>query len=78
MIGGRYLGRWAKQQWQSGVDEIVLITLERAGSLPRMRLTGMLVGMRETCPALETVTVTHVDGDGKMADSSKPCAAICV
>jgi ribose transport system substrate-binding protein len=69
LMGGRYLGRWAKQQWQSNVDEIVLITLERAGSLPRMRLTGMLVGMRDACPALEHVSVTHVDGDGKMADS---------
>ena len=52
LIGGRYLGRWAKQQWQSHVDEIVLITLARAGSLPRMRLTGMLVGMRDVSPAL--------------------------
>jgi ribose transport system substrate-binding protein len=69
LIGGRYLGRWARQQWQSTVDEIVLITLERAGSLPRMRLTGMLVGMRETCASLENVPVTHLDGDGKMADT---------
>jgi ribose transport system substrate-binding protein len=69
LIGGRYIGRWAKQQWQSHVDEIVLITLERAGGLPRMRLTGMLVGMRETCTALENVPVTYIDGDGKMADS---------
>ena len=69
LIGGRYLGRWAKQQWQSSVDEIVLITLERAGSLPRMRLTGMLVGMRETCPQLENVEVTYIEGDGKMADT---------
>jgi ribose transport system substrate-binding protein len=69
LIGGRYIGRWAKQQWQAHVDEIVLITLERAGGLPRMRLTGMLVGMRETCTALESVPVTYIDGDGKMADS---------
>ena len=69
LIGGRYLGRWAKQQWQSNVDEIVLITLERAGSLPRMRLTGMLVGMRETCPHLENVEVTYVEGDGKMGET---------
>ena len=54
LIGGRYLGRWAKQQWQSNVDEIMLITLERAGSLPRMRLTGMLVGMRDACPPSST------------------------
>jgi ribose transport system substrate-binding protein len=69
LIGGRYLGRWAKQQWQSNVEEIILITLDRAGSLPRMRVTGMLTGMREACPALESVKVTHIDGDGKMADT---------
>ena len=34
-----------------------------------MRLTGMLVGMRETCPALENVQVTYLEGDGKMADT---------
>src|SRR5688572_25771957 len=44
LIGGRHLGRWAKQCWHSEVDEIVMIALERAGSLPKMRLTGMLVG----------------------------------
>jgi ribose transport system substrate-binding protein len=69
LIGGRYLGRWAKQQWQSNVDEIILITLERAGSLPRIRLTGMLNGMRDTCPPLDQAPVTYIDGDGKMADS---------
>src|SRR5712692_6568976 len=53
LIGGRYLGRWVKQQWHAAVDEIVLISLNRAGSLPKMRLTGMLVGMKETCPSLE-------------------------
>lgn len=47
LIGGRQLGRWAKHRWQSQVDEIVLMALPRAGSLPKMRLTGMLVGMKE-------------------------------
>ena len=46
LIGGRHLGRWAKQHWHSDIDEIVLLALERAGSLPKMRLTGMLVGMK--------------------------------
>src|SRR5499433_4323344 len=36
LIGGRYLGRWARQHWQSAVDEIVFMALARAGSLPRM------------------------------------------
>src|SRR6187402_840643 len=30
LIGGRHLGRWAKQNWHSDVSEIVLLALERA------------------------------------------------
>jgi len=69
LIGGRYLGRWAKQRWQGEVDEIVLVALKRAGSLPQMRLTGMLVGMKEVCPHLEDRRVTYLDGDGVLGDS---------
>jgi ribose transport system substrate-binding protein len=69
LIGGRHLGKWAKQQWHSGIDEIVLIALQRAGSLPKMRLTGMLVGMKEVFPQLENSRVTYVDGDGRLGDS---------
>jgi ribose transport system substrate-binding protein len=69
LIGGRHLGRWAKLQRSGDGDEIVLITLDRAGSLPRMRLTGMLVGMREAYPALENCGVAYLDGDGKLGES---------
>jgi ribose transport system substrate-binding protein len=69
LIGGRHLGRWAKQQRCSDADEVILITLDRAGSLPRMRLTGMLVGMKDAYPPLETCKVTYLDGDGKLGDS---------
>src|SRR5438309_6411150 len=47
LIGGRYTGSWAKQHWGGEVDEIVLVALRRAGSLPQMRMTGMLVGMKD-------------------------------
>ena len=69
LIGGRHLGRWAKQQRYTDADEIILLTLDRAGSLPRMRLTGMLVGMKEAHPALENCAVTYLDGDGKLGES---------
>jgi ribose transport system substrate-binding protein len=69
MIGGRYLGRWAKQHWHAAVDEIVLVALKRAGHLPQMRLTGMLVGMKEICPQLENCPVTFLDGNGVLGDS---------
>ena len=69
LIGGRYLGRWAKQRWEGEVDEIVLVVLKRAGSLPQMRMTGMLVGMKEVFPQLENCRVTYLDGDGKLGES---------
>jgi len=69
LIGGRYLGRWARHRWNSEVDDIVLVELKRAGSLPQMRLTGMLVGMKEACPHLEACRVTYLDGDGVLGDS---------
>src|SRR6187431_2788717 len=69
LIGGRHLGRWARQQRYSDQDEIVFIALDRAGNLPKMRLTGMLVGMKELYPALENCRVTYLDGDGKLGES---------
>jgi ribose transport system substrate-binding protein len=69
LIGGRFLGRWAKQHWQGQVDEIILLALARAGALPKMRLTGMLVGLKEILPALENTRVTYLDGDGVFSQS---------
>jgi ribose transport system substrate-binding protein len=69
LIGGRYMGRWAKDNWDSEVDEIVMVALERAGSLPKMRLTGMLAGIKEIIPSVENCRIAWVDGDGKFAES---------
>ena len=69
LIGGRFLGRWAKQHWQGQVDEIILMALARAGALPKMRLTGMLVGLKEIVPALEDTKVTFLEGDGVFSES---------
>jgi len=68
-IGGRYLGRWARHHWHGDVDEIVVVALQRAGSLPQMRLTGMLFGMKEACPPLEACRVMSIDGNGVLGDS---------
>ena len=69
LIGGRYLGRWVKEHWHSEVDEIVLLELPRAGSLPRMRLTGMLVGLNLVLPNAKSCRVTYLDGDGNLGPS---------
>ena len=69
LIGGRYLGRWAKENWQSKVDEIILLELPRAGSLPQMRLTGILVGINLSLPSAKNCRITHLNGDGEMGPS---------
>jgi ribose transport system substrate-binding protein len=69
LIGGKYMGRWVKEHWQSGLDEILLLELQRAGSLPRMRLSGMLVGINLVVPAVASGRVSYLDGDGELAPS---------
>src|SRR5690606_3686519 len=53
LIGGRALGRWAKRYWDGQVDQILLLELPKAGTVPGTRLTGMLAGIREVLPQSE-------------------------
>ena len=69
LIGGKYLGRWVKEHWQSVVDEIILLELKRAGNLPRMRLSGLLVGINMVLPSAANCRVTHLEGDGELGPS---------
>jgi ribose transport system substrate-binding protein len=71
LIGGHALGRWARQHWDGRVDSIILMELPRAGAIPRARLTGMLVGIRDVLPHLETCPVVYLDGDGCFEPSWK-------
>src|SRR5215471_19010943 len=61
LIGGRYLGRWAKQAWQGAVAQIMMLDLCRAGTIPRTRLAGMVYGIREV---LGQIPAVFLDGDG--------------
>jgi ribose transport system substrate-binding protein len=65
LLGGRHLGRWAKKQWNSAVDEILMIELARAGPLPQARIRGMLAGIHETIKLPEKCQTIHLDGDGQ-------------
>src|SRR5437660_10287482 len=69
LIGGRYLGRWVKEHWHSEVDEILLLELKRAGNLPRMRLSGLLVGINLVLPSAANCRVTYLEGDGGLGPS---------
>ena len=67
LIGGRALGKWAKENWTGIVDEILLIEERIAGPLPQARLTGAMTGIREVLPDIGRAAVTRFDGKGAFA-----------
>jgi ribose transport system substrate-binding protein len=69
LIAGRYLGRWAETNWRGKVDEVILLGLPMAGSLPASRLTGALLGLREIMPCITDDQVRLLNGDGKLEAS---------
>jgi ribose transport system substrate-binding protein len=69
LIGGRHLGRWAAKQWHGTVDEVLLIELARAGSVPQARMRGMLEGIHDVLPVPDSCRVLHLDGDGQFGQS---------
>ncbi|MDP9171479.1 MAG: substrate-binding domain-containing protein [Acidobacteriota bacterium] len=69
LIGGHYLGRWAKRHWNGEVDEVLLIELHRAGSLPKARIRGLLAGLSEVMRLQERCKTVPIDGDGQFQTS---------
>src|SRR5262249_49977671 len=63
--GGNYLGRWAKRHWNGEVDEILLIELHRAGSLPKARIRGIVNGIAEAIRIPDRCRTVSIDGDGQ-------------
>ncbi len=64
LIGGRALGRWAKENWAGKVEEILQVELPLAGPLPQLRITGMLAGLGEVLPGIKRVPASRLDGKG--------------
>jgi ribose transport system substrate-binding protein len=65
LLAGRCLGRWANAHWAGHVDEILLLELARAGSLPHGRIRGVLTGIHETVHGADSCRVVSLDGDGE-------------
>jgi ribose transport system substrate-binding protein len=65
LLAGRHLGRWAKQQWNGQADEVLLLELARAGSLPAARVRGIVAGLRETLHGSGAWPIVSIDGDGQ-------------
>ena len=65
LMAGHYLGRWAKRHWEGEIDEVLLIELNRAGSLPKARMRGMTTGITEVLRMPEGTRTISLDGDGQ-------------
>jgi len=64
LMAGHYLARYA-QRWNGRVDEVLLLEIGRAGSLPAARMKGVLAGIREADPATGGLPVVTIDADGQ-------------
>jgi ribose transport system substrate-binding protein len=69
LLAGRTLARYARQQWNGKVDEVLLLEIARAGSLPHARLKGVLAGIHETLRDTQGCPVVTIDGDGQFKTS---------
>lgn len=63
--GGRFLGRWARQHWDGKPDEVLLLELQIAGSVPQLRLAGTAAGIREVIPRIRPEQFISLDVKGE-------------
>src|SRR5208283_1946955 len=54
---GKTLGKWAKQYWNSAVDQVLLLEISMGGPVLHSRLAGVVVGLQEV---LEGVTDAQI------------------
>jgi ribose transport system substrate-binding protein len=64
LIGGKALGRWARENWNGQVDQLVLVALPIAGSLLELRLVGMVDGLRSELPKILETPSARLNGSG--------------
>jgi ribose transport system substrate-binding protein len=65
LIAGRHLARWAKQHWGGRVDQLLLLELARAGSVPAARLRGAVAGTRDVLHEAAAWPIVAIDCDGQ-------------
>ncbi len=66
VIGGQGMARWLKQNWKGEVASALLIEEDAAGPLVKLRVTGMLTGLREALPSVDRVPTFEIDGKGSL------------
>jgi ribose transport system substrate-binding protein len=69
LIGGKALGRWIREQWQGHIDSVMLLEEQAAGPLVKLRVSGMLAGLRDALRTSEHADTIAVDGHGTFEKS---------
>lgn len=64
-LAGKALVRAAQREWEGICDELLLLDLEIAGSLPRLRLSGTFAALRKGLNG--SWTTTHIEARGDFA-----------
>jgi len=64
LIAGKALGRWIKTHWNGRVEQVLLLELPIAGSLPQLRISGFLAALKQEIPAAEDAHIVHLDARG--------------
>ena len=77
LLAGRYLGKCARQCWNGHADEILLVELARAGSLPAARIRGAVAGIREVIHEAANWSVVSIDGDGQFKTALERVRGTC-
>ena len=66
IIGGRAIARWVKKHWNGEAASVLLIEEDAAGPLAKLRVSGMLSGMRDVLPDVSSAITIEMDGKGSL------------
>ncbi len=69
LIAGTHLGHWANKHWNGEADEILMLGIRRAGSLPNARIRGMQDSLNGVIRDAAHIRVVNLDGDGSFGRS---------
>lgn len=69
LLAGRFAARWARQFWNGEVEEVMLLALEAAGSLPQLRLAGAQTGIQEVLPGFSSERFVQMDCRGEFSQA---------
>jgi len=66
---GKALGLWAKQHWNSVVDQALFLEVSMGGPVLHSRLAGVAVGIHEVLEGFTDAQFAHLNGRGEFTHS---------